>query len=65
MDVLGDLIARDPLPVAYRTRADCFMQLGETSNAIRDYRTYCRGAPDAPGVSEVRDILAGVGATCP
>jgi serine/threonine-protein kinase len=65
VDILDDLIAQGATPIALRDRAACLMRLGEQSEAIRDYQRFCRLAPDHPAIGEVRDLLEGMGQTCP
>jgi hypothetical protein len=65
VDILDDLIAQGATPIALRDRAACLMRLGERTEAIRDYQRFCRLAPDHPAISEVRDVLEGMGQTCP
>ncbi|GAB4210152.1 MAG: hypothetical protein OHK0013_30460 [Sandaracinaceae bacterium] len=65
VDILDDLIARGATPIALRDRAACLMRLGERTEAIRDYQRFCRLAPDHPAIAEVRDVLEGMGQTCP
>jgi serine/threonine-protein kinase len=65
VDILDDFIAQGGTPVALRDRAACLMRLGERTEAIRDYQRFCRLAPDHPAISEVRNVLEGMGQTCP
>jgi serine/threonine-protein kinase len=66
IDILDDVIARSPTPMAFRRRADCLLRAGEVSEAISDYRRFCGSVlPDHPAISEVREILEGLGQTCP
>lgn len=65
VELLDDLIARGATPMALRRRAECLMRLGEYHEAIRDYQRFCRIAPDHPGIREVREVLEGLGQSCP
>jgi serine/threonine-protein kinase len=65
VDILDDLIAQGATPIALRRRADCLLRLGERTEAIRDYQRFCRLAPDHPAIGEVREVLEGLGQTCP
>ncbi|MFN7701320.1 MAG: protein kinase domain-containing protein [Deltaproteobacteria bacterium] len=65
VDLLDDLIAQGATPTALRRRGDCLLRLGERIEAIRDYQRFCRLAPDHPAIAEVREVLEGLGQTCP
>jgi len=65
VDILDDLIAQGATPVALRRRADCLLRLGDRTEAIRDYQRFCRLAPDHPAIGEVREVLEGLGQSCP
>jgi serine/threonine-protein kinase len=65
VDILDDLIAQGATPIALRRRADCLLRLGERTEAIRDYQRFCRLAPDHPAIADVREVLEGLGQTCP
>ncbi|MCX7808123.1 MAG: hypothetical protein N2515_05915, partial [Deltaproteobacteria bacterium] len=65
VELLNDLIARFPLPIALRQRADCLLEMGEREAAIRDYRRFCRFAPEHPSVEEVRAAVQKLGVGCP
>jgi len=65
VNILDDAIARGATPLALRRRADCLARLGEMREAIRDYQRFCRVVPDHPAITEVREILEGLGQSCP
>lgn len=65
VDVLDDLIAHGATPAALRRRGDCLLRLGDRAEAIRDYQRFCRLAPDHPAINEVREVLEGLGQSCP
>jgi serine/threonine-protein kinase len=65
VDILDDVIASGGTPLALRRRADCLARLGEMGPAIRDYQRFCRVVPDHPAITEVREILEGLGQSCP
>lgn len=53
-------------PALYRRRADCYLAMGQSSSAIRDYQFFCRLAPSShPELSAVRDRVAEMGQSCP
>jgi len=65
VDILDDVIARGGSATALRRRAECLLRLGEVPEAIRDFRRFCRIAPDHPAIAEVREVLEGLGQSCP
>jgi serine/threonine protein kinase len=65
VDILDDVIARGGSATALRRRAECLLRLGEVPEAIRDFRRFCRVAPDHPAIVEVREVLEGLGQSCP
>jgi serine/threonine-protein kinase len=65
VEILSGLLGGGGTPIALRRRADCLMRLGRRDEAIADYQRFCRLAPDHPAIPEVREILEGMGRTCP
>ncbi len=65
VQILDDVLGTGGTPIALRRRADCLMRASRPDDAIRDYQRFCRIAPDHPAISEVRELLEGMGRTCP
>ncbi len=65
VELLDELIGQGATPAALRRRGDCLLRLGQRAEAIRDYQRFCRLAPDHPAIEEVREVLEGLGQTCP
>jgi hypothetical protein len=65
VSILDDLIAHGATPIALRRRADCLLRAGRREAALEDYRRFCRIAPDHPSAGTVRELLAGMGLSCP
>lgn len=65
VQILDEVLGTGGTPIALRRRADCLMRAGRRAEAIRDYQRFCRVAADHPAIGEVREILQGMGRTCP